>query len=75
MLSDQVRQSLLPTCPKPWEEGWFSVKVFSVVPLTNDTAFTCGDEVTIGFRQWLFYSLCNTLRQTRKGGLPLEIPP
>lgn len=35
MLSDQVRQSLFPSCPKPWEKGWFSVKVFSVVPLMN----------------------------------------
>lgn len=75
MLSDQVRQSLLPTCPKPWEEGWFSVKLFSVIPLTSDTTFICGDEVTVGFHQWLFDSPGNTLRQTGKGGLPLETPP
>lgn len=74
MLSDQVRQSLLPAFPKPWVEGWFSVKVFSVIPLTNDTTFVCGDKVIRGSHQWLFDSPCNSLRQTKKGGLPLETP-
>lgn len=73
MLSDQVKQSLLPTCPHPWEEGWFSVKVFSVIPLTNDIAFICGDEVTIEFHQWLFDSPCNTLRQTGRESLPWRL--
>ena len=35
MLSDQVRQSLLPTCPRPWAEGWSSGKVLSVICLTD----------------------------------------